>query len=73
MSTFSGDEFVHSFPHVSCNPMKSSCITETVHQTRFSRFVWHMRIGKCIPKRILASYLRTRCQVVFDNEHSLHL
>jgi hypothetical protein len=36
-------------------------------------FVWHSTIGKCIPKLILASWVRTRCQVVFDNEHTLHL
>jgi hypothetical protein len=39
----------------------------------YYRFVWPSKIGKCIPKFILASYLRTRCQVVFDNEHSLRL
>jgi hypothetical protein len=33
----------------------------------------HRRIGKCIPKLILTGWIRTRCQVVFDNEHSLHL
>jgi hypothetical protein len=38
-----------------------------------SIFFWHRRIGKCISKLILASYVRTRCQVVFNNEHSLHL
>jgi hypothetical protein len=27
-----------------------SCVTETVHQTRYCRFVWHKRIAKCIPK-----------------------
>jgi hypothetical protein len=53
--------------------LHASCVTETVHQTRYCRFVWHRRIGKCIPKLILASWIRTRCQVVFDNEHSLHL
>jgi hypothetical protein len=63
---------VHSlFPHVWWNPVKSFCVTETVHQTRYCRFVRHRRIGKCIPKLILASSVRTRCQVVFDNEHSL--
>jgi hypothetical protein len=48
-------------------------LTHTVHQTRYCRFVWHRKIGKCIPKLILESWVRTRCQVVFDNEHSLHL
>jgi hypothetical protein len=28
---------------------------------------------KIYPKLILASFVRTRCQVVFDNKHSLHL
>jgi hypothetical protein len=32
-----------------------TCVTEMVHQTRYCRFVWHRRIGKCIPKLILAS------------------
>jgi hypothetical protein len=73
MSTAFSDACIHSFPHVWCHPVKSSCITETVHQTRYCRFVWRRRIGKCIPKLILASEVRTRCQVVFDNEHSLHL
>jgi hypothetical protein len=35
---------VHSFPHVLSNPVKSSCVTETVHQTRYCRFDWHRRI-----------------------------
>jgi hypothetical protein len=43
-----------------------------VHQTRYCRFVWHRRIGKCIPKLVLASWVRTKCQVVFDNEYSLY-
>jgi hypothetical protein len=50
-----------------------SAVTETVHHTRWCRFVWYRRIGKCIPKLILASEVRTRCQAVFDNERSLHL
>jgi hypothetical protein len=41
---------IHSLPHVWCNPVKSSCVTETVHQTRYCRFVWYMRSSKCIPK-----------------------
>jgi hypothetical protein len=73
MSTAFKDACIHSFPHVWCNPVKSSCVAETVHQTRYCLFVWHRRIGKCIPKLILARKVRTRCQVVFDNEHSLHL
>jgi hypothetical protein len=73
MSTAFSDACFHSFPHVWCNTVKSSCFSETVHQTRYCRFVWHRRIGKCIPLFILASQVRTRCQVVFDNEHSLRL
>jgi hypothetical protein len=46
---------------------------ETVHQTRYCRFVWYSRVGECIPKLFLASLVWTGCQVVFDNEHSLHL
>jgi hypothetical protein len=35
---------------------------ETVHQTIYCRFVWHRRIGKCIPKLILASLtMNTLC------------
>jgi hypothetical protein len=59
------------FPYVWWNPVKSFCVMETVYQTRYCRFVWHRRVGKCIPKLILASKVRTRCQVVFFNEHSL--
>jgi hypothetical protein len=53
--------------------LSASCVTETIHQMRYCRFVWHRRIGKCVPKLILASKVRTRCQVVFDNEYLLHL
>jgi hypothetical protein len=49
------------------------CVTETVRQTWSCRFLWHRRLGKCALKIILASYIRESCQVVFDNEHSLHL
>jgi hypothetical protein len=48
-------------------PSQEFCVTETVHQTRYCKFVWHRRIEKCIPKLFLAS------QVVVGNEHSLHL
>jgi hypothetical protein len=44
---------IHSFPHVWYNPVKSSCVTETFHQKRYCRFVWHRKIGKCIPKLIM--------------------
>jgi hypothetical protein len=54
-STAVSDACIHSFTHVWCNPVKSSCVMETVHQTGYCRFVWHRRIGKCIPKLILAS------------------
>jgi hypothetical protein len=73
MSTAFSDACIHTFLHVWCNPVKSSCVTETVRQTRYCRSVWHRRIEKCIPKLILVSYVRTRRQVVFNNEHSLHL
>jgi hypothetical protein len=55
MSAAFSDACIHSLPHVLCNPVKSSCVTETVHQTRCCRFVWHSRIGKRIPKLFLAS------------------
>jgi hypothetical protein len=73
MSTTFSDAYIHSFPHVWCNPVKSSCVTETVHQTRYCRFVSHRRIEKCISKLILASSLIKWCQIVFHNEHTLHL
>jgi hypothetical protein len=73
MSTAFSDAYISSFPHVWCSPVKSSCVMETVHQTRYCRFFWHRRAGKCIPKLILTSQIRTSYQVVFDNEHSLHL
>jgi hypothetical protein len=68
MSTAFSDAYIHSFPHVWCNPVK-----KPVHQTRYFCSVWHRRIGKCNPKLILGSKARARCQVVFDNDHSLHL
>jgi hypothetical protein len=55
MSTAFSDASIHSFPHILCFPVKSFCVTETVHQTRYCRYVWHRRIWKCIPKLILAS------------------
>jgi hypothetical protein len=64
MSTAFSDARIHSFPHVSCNLVKSSCVTETVHQTKYCQFVWHKRIGKWIPKLIPSSLVRTRCQVI---------
>jgi hypothetical protein len=33
----------------------ASCVTETGYQKRYCRSVWRRRIGKCIPKLILAS------------------
>jgi hypothetical protein len=77
MSTMFSDARIHSFSYVWCNPVKSFCVMEMVHHTRYCQFVWHRRIGKCVPKLILVSWVRTRCQVVFDNEHlwktSFHL
>jgi hypothetical protein len=35
--------------------LDESCITETVHQARYRRFVWHRRIRKCVPKLTVAS------------------
>jgi hypothetical protein len=35
--------------------LHASSVMEMVHQTRYCRFVWHRRIGKCIPKLIPAS------------------
>jgi hypothetical protein len=43
--------------------LHASCVTATVHQTRFCRFAWHRGVRKCIPKLILASSARTGCQV----------
>jgi hypothetical protein len=54
-------------------PREEFCVTETVHEMGYYLFVWHKRIGKCIPKLIPSSYVRTRCQTVFDSEHSLRL
>jgi hypothetical protein len=65
---------MHSLlPHVWCNPVKSFCSMEVVHQARHCLFVCQKRIWKSIPKLIPTSEVRTRCQVVFSNEHSLHL
>jgi hypothetical protein len=57
-STAFSDACIHSFPHVLCNGtvfvLHDSCVPETVHQMTHCRFVWHRKIGKCIPKHILA-------------------
>jgi hypothetical protein len=51
--------------------LHSSCISETVHQTRYCPFVWHWELGN-ISKNSFRQDVRTRCQAVFDNEQSLH-
>jgi hypothetical protein len=38
-----------------CNLVKNSCVTQTVHQTRYCRFVWHRRNGNCTAGLILTS------------------
>jgi hypothetical protein len=48
--------------------LHASSVTETVHQMRYCRCVRHRKIGKCTE-----SYVRIRCQVVFDSEHPLRL
>jgi nitrate reductase beta subunit len=53
MSTAFSDAGIRYFPRVCSNAVNSSCVMETVHQTRYCRFVWHSRIGKCIPNAIL--------------------
>jgi hypothetical protein len=35
---------------------------EKVYQTKYRRFVWHGTVGKCVPKFILTTKVRTRCQ-----------
>jgi hypothetical protein len=64
---------IRYFCHVWCHSVKSSSVLETVYRTRPWRLVWHRKIRKYIFKHILAIYLKTRCQTVFDSEHSLHL
>lgn len=62
------------FLYVRCSLEKRYCVRETVHQTRYCRFVWHRGTGKCIPERILENCLLTkRCQAVFHNGQHLHL
>jgi hypothetical protein len=73
MSTAFSDACIHSLPHVCCCPEKSFCSDGNGSPDEILWFVWNRRIGKCIPKLILASFVRSRYQVVFDNEHSLHL
>jgi hypothetical protein len=55
-STAFSDACIHSFPHVWCNwtisVLHACCVTETVHQTRYCRFFWPRRIGKCTSKLI---------------------
>jgi hypothetical protein len=48
-------------------------VTATVKSEELLSICLYKRIGKCILTLILASEVRTRCQVVFNNEHSLHL
>jgi hypothetical protein len=52
-----------------CTSVIQSVVT---HYTDWADWfiIWHRGIRKCIPKLTVASYVRTRCQVVFDNEHS---
>jgi hypothetical protein len=54
-------------------PWRVSAVTGNGSPDEILSICLDKRIGKCIPKLILASYIRTRCQAVFDNEHSLHL
>jgi hypothetical protein len=67
MSTAFSDTCIDCFPHVWCNLVKSSCSD----RKRFTRrdIVDLFSTGQSGN----ASQLRTRCQVVFDNEHSLRL
>jgi hypothetical protein len=60
------DQLIEEFLH-------ASYVLETVHQTRYYHFVRHRRTRKCIPKLTVETYVRTRCQVALDSEHSLHL
>jgi hypothetical protein len=64
---------MHSLFSVWRNPVNSSCVMQTVHQTRYCWFDRHRGIGKSIPKVILSGWVRSRRQAVFDNDDSLHL
>jgi hypothetical protein len=71
MSTAFSDACIQS-PHVWRNPVKSSCVTEFTRWDTVDLFDTG-ESGNVSPKLILANKVRTRCQVVFENEHSLHL
>jgi hypothetical protein len=73
MSTAFSDACIHSFPHIWCNPVKSLCSDRngspdeilSICLAQGNREMWSWtRSGNKI---------RTRCQVFFDSEHSLHL
>jgi hypothetical protein len=44
-----------------------SCVTETVHQTRRCRSVWHRRTGKGVPNLILTSSVTMPSEVVLKH------
>jgi hypothetical protein len=66
---------MHALTLSSClmQPGEELCVTGTVQQTRYCRFVWRRGSRKCIPDLTAASLIRTRCEAVFDSEQSLHL
>jgi hypothetical protein len=59
--------------HRTVSVLHTSCITETVHQTRNCQFIWHRRIGKCIPKTHSGTSSKNEMPGMFNNEQSLHL
>lgn len=58
-------------PRVWCNPMKFPC-HRNVSPDEICWFDTG-ESGKVSPKLALAGYIRMKCQVVFNNEHSLHM
>jgi hypothetical protein len=72
MSTAFSDACIHSFPHVWCNPVKSFCSDWNGSPDEI--IVDLFGTGKSgNVSQISLWQERTRSQVVFDNEHSLHL
>jgi hypothetical protein len=71
-STAFSDACIHYFPLVWCNPGKSFSHGNDSPDEILSIFLAQEN-RKWMPKLILASYVRTRCQAVFENKHSLRL
>lgn len=59
---------INCFPRVLLNSEDSSCVNDMIQKTTYCLFVWHRRIGKCVPKlvitRIAAFWAAEQCSLV---------